>query len=177
VNWTAVFVGFITGGTAVLVGWFGYLGVRRSTAIELRKMESGSAERLEARQVEDLQRRRELYHQFLNEERSVFPSLDEDAAEEAMKATEAWVFSMYESVNGIILTAPLEVATAARDLHSVLARINFTAQEAADKLDDESFAKYRAALEKWSPSRNKLIDAMRADVAPDRRPFERGDDK
>jgi hypothetical protein len=103
------------------VGWFGYRGVERTLAVELKKLEVGSAERREARDEEELQRRRQLYHRFLNDERA-FMTLDEGADD--LKGMEKWVYSMYDPVNDIMLTAPLEVAEAARLLHQNLVEVN-----------------------------------------------------
>jgi hypothetical protein len=152
-DWTPIVTAIVAAAAAVfgagiasLTGW----------------MTAGRDRRAELARREDVRRdaRREVYVRFLNEERHVFSPLA-TGRKSAANLTPEEVQPLYEALNGVRLTGPGYVNSAAAIAIERLEAFLRAAVEANEAEATEARERCKQAIE-------RLLDTMRQDVAPNR---------
>ena len=165
-DWTLIGAAAVTGLTAILVGVFGYLGIRRSAAatIEIASLEGKrqDAERL----ANARERRAAAYKQFLVVERrlAAMPLQREPLT---VPQFHEWFASFQDAHVTLLLHGAGEVLDATKALSATFYEMW---AEVGGTPDDARFdARFRAGLERYvdrsQGPREALTEAMRADAA------------
>lgn len=179
-NWTAILVGALTGATGVAAAWFGYLGSRLASRTALEQSQTETAREREERLARERDGRRVLYAAFLDVERGLVPALrahqfatqGPDSGVEERAALEDRFYSISNALNGLVLGAPQDVASGALLLHQLLSKVITEERQRPRRTTKIHNAVIRDLVSQWTPARRALVDAMRADVAPDATPLE-----
>ncbi len=82
---------------------------------------------------------------------------------------------MNNAVNGVVLFGTAEVARTAIDLFAQAGAIVWGApNEEGATYDEQLHESMRKHLQEWKDTRHRFTDAVRADVAPDKKPIDWG---
>lgn len=152
-DWTAILTAIVGVSGVVFGSVLTFLG---TWLVARRQGEDEREERLDAHR----DARQKIYVRFLNEERSVFAPLSSGDANQRAKLEKdpRWLDPLFEPLNEVMVAGTQAVARAARDVQQDLEEVG-----RAGASDTE--ARKRCALRV-----EQLVDAMRADVAPDSKP-------
>jgi hypothetical protein len=180
-NYTAIAAAAVTGLTAVIVGLIGYFTARLSANVA-REQVISETRRLEAEHREvHFRDRQSVYHKIFNADLTLLTLLNGQPDFTRAEAFDAYR-ALGEELNGAKLFGTTSVDAAAAHLDVIVGWVMQEADEGADTDDqaDEDGTWAEAAKSAmiahgadWIRARQQLADAIRADVAVDRKPADR----
>jgi hypothetical protein len=167
-DWSSVAIAGIGAGAGVLGGGVGYLGARLQARVGFRQIDAESDRLRQAHEEDHFRNRQATYHNFLDVEQRFLALVSTGMPDVSEDVYSQWLADYHHTYDGVVLLGAESVRDAAQavnDSHYVIS---------ADQLGEGDFTtRLRKSYLKHQPeyraNRAALLDAMRADVAPESR--------